>query len=629
MCVEKWNHAVRTGDAYEIEQRIRRGSDSAYRWQLGRALPLKDDEQNIFKWFGTWTDIEDQKRAEQTQRFLAEASTVLASSLNYDLTLSRVAHLAVPWIADWCSVDILEDGRLKRLEVAHSDPRKVELVRQLQERYPPDPEHSGPLARALSTGRSEVVSRIPEGLLLRVARDEGHLEILRGLRLRSYMIVPLIARNRTLGAITFVTSESGREYTQADLSLAEDLARRAAVAVDNSRLYRESQEASRLKDEFLATVSHELRTPLNAILGWARMLRGSKMSEEEAEQATEVIERNARSQAQLIEDLLDVSSIITGKLRLNIRPIDPGEIVGLAIESVRPAAEAKGVLLETMLDPAAGPVSGDPDRLQQVVWNLLSNSIKFTPAGGRVRVRLGRKQSQIEIVVSDTGQGINRDFLPFVFERFRQADSTLTRAFGGLGLGLSIVRHLVEMHGGVVTAESEGEGKGATFAVRLPLLVVRPADSAGAEVARPHSDAVRDDFSFDAPPDLTGVKILVVDDDPDARVLLTALLSQCHAEVSACASASEAFERIEAWAPDILVSDIEMPGEDGYSLIRRIRGMEGGSVRDVPAVALTAHARPEDRLRALSSGYQMHVPKPVEPAELAIVIANLARHRRD
>jgi signal transduction histidine kinase len=443
------------------------------------------------------------------------------------------------------------------------------------------------------------------------------------------MVVPLVARGRTLGAISFVSAESGHRYDEDDLALAEDLARRAALAIDNARLYMETQEASRLKDDFLATVSHELRTPLNAILGWSRMLRTNRFDAETAAQALETIERNAKAQAQLIEDLLDVSRIITGKLRLEIRPVEPVAVINAAIDAVRPAADAKHVHMETVLDPWAGIVSGDADRLQQVLWNLLSNAIKFTPKDGSVQIRLERVNSHVEITVSDTGQGIAPEFLPFVFDRFRQADSTLTRAHGGLGLGLAIVRHLVEMHGGTVDAASEGENRGASFTVTLPLRSIQHQEQEPPEPQPPEPQHLEEsvitaDVTFNCPPDLRGVRVLVVDDEEDARRLLVAVLEQCDASVKTCASVTEALAEIEKWGPDVLVSDIEMPGEDGYTLIRKVRELESEREGRLPAVALTAHARAEDRMRVLSSGYQMHVPKPVEPAELAIVIASLA-----
>ncbi|HKG22438.1 MAG TPA: ATP-binding protein, partial [Blastocatellia bacterium] len=385
----------------------------------------------------------------------------------------------------------------------------------------------------------------------------------------------------------------------------------------------ELQESSRLKDEFLATVSHELRTPLNAILGWARMLRMSELEEEVSDRALETIERNAKLQAQIIDDLLDVSRIITGKLRLNVQALDLAQAIGQAIEAMRPAADAKGIRLQTVLDGGLGPILGDPDRFQQIMWNLLSNAVKFTPRGGRVHVSLMRVNSHVEVAVSDTGQGITPEFLPYVFDRFRQADSTLTRAFGGLGLGLSIVRHLVELHGGTVSVFSEGENKGATLKLDLPLWVTQDAGLYKPGERRDEDFRAKQSPETIAAPSLDDLSILVVDDDADARELLSRMLKMFGARVTVVASASEAVAAINDIKPDILVSDIEMPEEDDYSLIRRVRAAEVGVPGWLPAVALTAHARAEDRLRALSTGYQAHVTKPVEPAELATVIRSL------
>ena len=381
-----------------------------------------------------------------------------------------------------------------------------------------------------------------------------------------------------------------------------------------------AEEASRLKDEFLATVSHELRTPLTAIVGWAHLLRGNKLDGQAATDALETIERNARSQTQLIEDLLDVSRIITGKLRLDVSRFEPASCIEAAIESVRPAAEAKAVRIQKVLDTGVGLIYGDPNRLQQVVWNLLSNAIKFTPKGGRVQVRLERVNSNIEIIVSDTGAGIEPEFLPFVFDRFRQADGATTRAHGGLGLGLAIVRHLVEMHGGEVRADSPGQNQGATFTVKLPLLTIHPK-SFGEE--RIHPKASDHPLPTDCPESLEGLKVLVVDDEPDTRNLLKAILEQCGAEVSTAESAREALELLPEVKPDVLVSDIGMPNEDGYELIQKVRALPTEKGGRIPAVALTAYARAEDRLRVLRSGYQMHVSKPVEVPELVTIIANL------
>ncbi|MDQ1557819.1 MAG: hypothetical protein QOD32_879 [Pyrinomonadaceae bacterium] len=466
---------------------------------------------------------------------------------------------------------------------------------------------------------------------------EGHLPVV------SYLAVPVVSRSgEVVGGLFFGHPEAG-VFTERVAHVVEGLAAQAAVAMDNAslydaaqraraeaeeiaaekeRLYIEAQESSRLKDEFLATVSHELRTPLTAILGWAHLLRTGQPIDGTMAKPLETIERNARAQAQLIDDLLDVSRIITGKLRIDVRPVDPNSFIEAAVEAVRPAAEAKGVRVQRIMDTGVVTVSGDPVRLQQVVWNLLSNAIKFTPKDGRVQVRLERVNSHVEIAVSDTGPGIDPNFLPYVFDRFRQADGRTTRQHGGLGLGLSIVRHLVELHGGTVRAESLGEGQGATFTVLLPVAPVYQTVAAGERV----HPAARDTLPlYECPDRLDGVKILAVDDETDTRELLKAGLGQCGADVTVVGSAAEALEAIGAGVPDLLISDIGMPGEDGYELIRRVRGLPADGGGKVPAIALTAYARVEDRMQALRAGYQMHVPKPVELAELVAVASSLVR----
>ena len=386
------------------------------------------------------------------------------------------------------------------------------------------------------------------------------------------------------------------------------------------RTAEELREANRLKDEFLATVSHELRTPLTAILGWAHLLRIKRFDEKSTGNALETIERNARAQSQLIDDLLDVSRVIAGNLRLDVRQVEPGSLIDAAVEALRPAAEAKGVRIQKVLDTGVVFVAGDPARLQQVVWNLLSNAIKFTPKGGRVQVRLERIDSHIEIAVSDTGAGIEAEFLPHVFERFRQADQKTTRQHGGLGLGLAIVRHLVELHGGTVEADSPGEGQGATFVVKLPIVPIHQKDDLPERVHPAARDALP---SYTCPEKLDGLKVLVVDDEADTREIFKVGIGQCGAEVLTAGSVGEALAALEETRPDILISDIGMPGEDGYDLIRKVRELPAGRGGKIPAIALTAYARTEDRLRALRAGYQMHISKPVELAELVAVIASL------
>ena len=397
------------------------------------------------------------------------------------------------------------------------------------------------------------------------------------------------------------------------------------AAAEKDRLYQKAEESSRLKEEFLATISHELRTPLSAILGWTRMLRLGQLSDDERTKALDTIERNARAQAQLIDDLLDVSRIITGKLRMDVRPSDPTAFIDAAVEAVRPAAEAKGVHVQKVMDTGAVAIPGDPVRLQQVVWNLLSNAIKFTPRGGRVQIRSERVNSHLEIVVSDTGQGIAPDFLPHVFDRFRQADQKTSRSHGGMGLGLSIVRHLVELHGGTVKAASAGVGQGAKFTVELPITPVYQVDSTGGRVHPGAKDLLPANDIADR---LDGLNILIVDDEPDTRELLRRGLEYCGASVRLASSAAEALTALDNDVPDILISDIGMPGVDGYELIKQVRTLQADKGRTVAAIALTAYTRVEDRLLALRAGYDMHVPKPVELTELCAVAVSLTRRKR-
>lgn len=414
--------------------------------------------------------------------------------------------------------------------------------------------------------------------------------------------------------------------------LSTEVRRRMALEEERSRLLRSEQEArayaeeaSRLKDDFLATLSHELRTPLNAILGWSSMLRAGEVAPDKQALALRTIERSARAQSQLVEDLLDFSRIIGGQVRLDVRPVDLSEVIEAAIETVRPAAEAKGIRLDVVVDPRAGPVSGDPDRLQQVAWNLLTNAIKFSERHGRVQVRVERVNSHIEIVVSDHGEGIAAEFLPHVFDRFRQADSSRTRAHGGLGLGLSITRHLVEAHAGVIHAASDGPGTGATFTVMLPLRVDQRALALAGDRSHPAAE-LETAAGERLPPDaLRDLDILVLEDHEESRVILTTLLEQRGAHVRLASAAEEARRHIDERVPDVVLADIELPGEDGYTFIRKLRAEPTDRGGTVPAIAVSAFARRVDRVRALEAGFQMHMPKPVDPAELVTTIRAVLR----
>ncbi|HEY0007483.1 MAG TPA: ATP-binding protein, partial [Tepidisphaeraceae bacterium] len=408
-----------------------------------------------------------------------------------------------------------------------------------------------------------------------------------------------------------------------DITEQREAAEHREQMLESERVARsEAERVSKMKDEFLATLSHELRTPLNAIYGWAQILRFGATDPAELAQGLETIERNARAQSQIIEDLLDMSRIISGKIRLDVQRLDVAAVLEAAIETVRPAANAKDIRLQATIDPHPGPVTGDPNRLQQVFWNLLSNAIKFTPRGGRVQVLLERVNSHLEIGIIDSGEGIPAAFLPHVFDRFRQADGSTTRSHGGLGLGLAIAKQLIELHGGSVRAKSAGPGQGAAFIVHLPLTVLH-ADS-DAELARRHPSSGAVSLSmWETCANLAGLKVLVVDDEPDARDLVRRLLEDCKVAVTTVSSASEAMEHLLAQRPDVIVSDVGMPVEDGHALIRRIRRLPHDQGGQTPAVALTAYARSEDRMRAILAGFQMHLAKPVEPAELITIVASL------
>ncbi len=488
---------------------------------------------------------------------------------------------------------------------------------------PRNTELFGPTFRGEGLIRLDDVTQDP-----RYGQNTPQFGLPRGqLAVTSYMAVPVVSRTGAVIGGLVLGHEKPAMFPERLEPIMVGVAAQLAIAIDNARLLDKEQRAraaaeaaSRAKDEFLAVLSHELRTPLNAVYGWARMLRSGEIEGAAVTRALDVIMRNANAQVQLIDDMLDVSRIVTGKMRLDVRPVDLKTVVEAALDVVRPAAEAKELRLQAVLDPQAVGITGDPDRLQQVVWNLLINAVKFTPKGGRVQVHVQRVSSHVEIIVSDSGQGMPPDVLPHVFERFQQGDSTSTRRHTGLGLGLALVRHLVELHGGTVEASSAGEGQGSTFTVKIPVAITReePAPSRG----RVHPTAAM--MVSTLGPTLRGLRILVVDDDRDGLDLVTAMLVNAGAEVRPCSSAAEAFAAVQAWRPDVLVSDIEMPGEDGYALIRQVRGLADTKVARTPAVALTAYGRVEDRLRTLSAGYSMHVPKPVDPAELATVVASLA-----
>jgi PAS domain S-box-containing protein len=559
-----------------------------------------------------------QRRSRIESEFLSESGKALSASLDYEQTLRNVAALAVPYFADWCSIDVVdESGVLRRLALAHVDPAKVELAERFVDRYPENSESDYSIARVLATGQPVMMSTLPDELIASRVKDARHLAAIRELRVTSFMRVPLRAHDQTLGVLTFVSAESGRHYHAPDLRLAQEVAARAGIAVDNARAYAEVRSANRMKDEFLATLSHELRTPLNALLGYARMLKWQMVPPDRHARAFDVIERNGTALARLVDDVLDVSRIVSGKLRLQVQPADLAKVVAQSAETVQAAADAKDVRLRVSVPDVLPPLAIDPDRLQQALWNLLSNAVKFTPPGGDVDVSVAPGDGHVAIVVRDTGIGIAPDMLPRMFERFRQADSRYAREHGGLGLGLAIARHLVEMHGGTLTAASDGVGLGATFTIRLPCGATPPSAPALAD-ADPPARAL----ASPALVSLAGIRVLAIDDDADELSMMRDVLAAAGAHVVTAQSGPEALRLLARLDVDVLLADIGMPEMDGFDFIGRARAMAGVAAR-VPAAAITAYARSEDRERALTAGFQMHVSKPIDPAGLLAAVRAL------
>lgn len=580
---------------------------------------------------GVARDISKRRRAEEAlreadQRALVEYERLLERIEGLAQTLGMARDLVTIYrgLREFSLVSAPCDGffvslydpirDVRTASYAWGDDREINVSE-----LPPMPiTAEGPNSRAVRTGEVVITDdymHITRSHPVVVVGPEN------GLRPQSSLAAPMAVMGRIIGTIEIQSYERSayKERHVTALSMAANL---AAVAIENTRLLDQeskarsaAEESNRLKDEFLATVSHELRTPLTAILGWSRMLE-TGLDEATAARAIETIRRNAKSQSQIIDDILDVSRIITGNLYLDLQPIELAPIVEGAVNVVRPTAEAKGITIQTTLDSQPTVVPGDPNRLQQVIWNLLSNAVKFTPSGGSVRIALNHSASEAEIKVSDSGQGITREFLPYVFERFRQADSTTTRRHGGLGLGLAIVRHLVEIHGGSVSAESSGTDQGASFTVKLPIV------NSKSTVRETASRAVETGAIPKRLP-LNGMHVLVVDDDEDTLELMTAALSEVNAKVATAASVEVALAYIQTSRPDVIVSDIAMPVHDGYELIQRVRAFDDGR-GTIPAIAMTAYAREEDRERAFLAGYQFYLPKPVEPAELIAVLARLS-----
>jgi PAS domain S-box-containing protein len=550
--------------------------------------------------------------------FLASASEGLSPILRFDGLLEAIRSLPVPYAADWTMTHVVDDeGVIQSQAGAHLDPGRSDALSRLAAKANGPVRADSTIANAIASGLLIVDSDGSATLGARwfpSAPTNDALALMLEVGIGSVAVVPLTAHGHK-AALTLGAAANDR-FTGSHHTIVEELARRSRLAMDRIQLYREAQDANRLKDEFLSTLSHELRTPLNAVYGWARILRRRDLDEKTAH-GISVIERNAEAQMRLIDDVLDVSRIITGKMTLTMEPVDVGAVLRAAIDVVRPALQAKHVRLQAQFDNDVPPLIGDAHRLQQVFWNVLSNAVKFTNADGVVRVTLLKRGDAVQVRIADTGVGIRRDVLPFVFDRFRQADSSMTRTHGGLGLGLAIVRHVVELHGGTVHADSAGETHGATFTIDLPVDEpgLMPAASA------PVRDAVEKPR-----PSLRGRRVLVVEDHDDARELVASALAAAGAEVICAASTPEALDQLAATVPDVLLADLGLPGEDGYTLLRRVRAMPSFDAASLPAIALTAYARASDRDRAFAAGFVQYVVKPVDPEELVRVIASVVRN---
>jgi PAS domain S-box-containing protein len=615
---------IKAGERIDHYETIRQRKDGSRIAISLTVSPVLDDRGIVVGASKIARDITEQRRlaaearehAANTAR-LNEVGTVVASTLDRETIVQKVTDTArelthAEFGAFFYNVRDQQTGDAYLLYALSGAPREAFANFP----HPRATALFGPTFRGEGPVRLDDVTRDP-----RYGHNDPYYGMPPGhLPVRSYLAVPVKGLDgHVIGGLFFGHSKAGC-FTEQHERLAVGTAAWASVALENARLYSEAQDANRMKDDFLAVLSHELRTPLNAILGYARLLHSGMLDGEQMSRALETVERNSRWLTQIVEDVLDVSRIVSGKIRLDVQAVELPSIIDNAVATIQPAADAKGIKLQALIDPRAPAVSGDADRLQQVVWNLLSNAVKFTPKHGRVQVRLERVDSHVEIIVSDTGAGIRSDFLPYVWERFRQGDAGPTRKTGGLGLGLSIVRHIVEMHGGTVEAVSPGEGQGSTFTISLPLLIMQPP----AAKKRVHPQ-VEHKPPLAALQDLTGVRVLAVDDEADSLGLLRVVLESAGATVTTASSAAEALGLMST-PPDVLIADIGMPDVDGFELIKRVRALPKPAA-DVPAAALTAFARSEDRTKALQSGFEMHLAKPVDPGELVASVATLARRR--
>lgn len=607
-CQYVWRTAVKSQTVYEIEYRFRDLDNDTYRWYLARAFPVIDSEKRTVRWIGTCTDIHRQKISEQSLQFLSQASKELASLVNVRSTLQRLAHLAVPLFADCAVVDLTTpSGNVSRVEIAHMNPEKCRIMHLLNEQYPLNRDSPYGSHRVVRTGRTEFMSNLPDAVLQQIACSPEHLKLLRRLGLLSYICVPITVRDRRIGAFTFFTSDSGRHYSPDDVFVAEDLAHRAAIAVENAKLYQEVRQADRRKDEFLAMLAHELRNPLAPIRNAVHILGMPNLDESTAEQARDIMRRQVDHMVRLVDDLLDVSRIMRGKIDLRKEPVYIAEIVGRAVETVQPLIESRQHQLN--LDILEQPllVQADPVRLSQVVANLLSNAAKYTDMNGEITIAVRKEEDQAVIAVRDNGIGIDEHLLPHVFDLFTQAEVGRDRSLGGLGIGLTLVRRLVEMHEGRVAAHSEGPGTGSEFLVYLPLSKQAPRPRPAIKLPKPE-------------PDQRQRRILIVEDSEDSAKSLARILTGWGHTVDTVDNGLNVHSAAINFRPDVILLDIGLPGMDGYAVARQIRNEP--RLQAVKLVAMTGYGTARDRKLSEQAGFDTHLVKPVDLVALESLLSN-------
>jgi PAS domain S-box-containing protein len=617
-CLRLWKTSLETGQPYELQYRLRR-HDGVYRWFLGRAIAVYNRDFRIVKWFGTCTDIDDQKNSERQHQILADAGAVLSASLDYEPSLQAVAQLVVPDFADWCVIEMVgEDGKIR--PIAHADASKSPLIPERQVSYQQLSDAGNGARQVIHTGKPELAPVISDSFLRSITCNEAHFQLLRGMNLKSYICAPIGARGRIFGAITFSSSQDGRRYGVQDLRLAEELARRAAVTVDNARLYQEGQreiaerkriqdelaEADRRKDEFVATLAHELRNPMAPIRQAMHVIRMFATADPTVKRAREIVERQVTHMVRLVDDLLDVSRMQRGLITLRKERLNLNTAIKHAVESASALLGARKHRVEVLPSTERIMIEGDATRIEQTLVNLLSNAAKYTPQGGHIRVSAGRENGRAVIRVKDTGIGIAPDLVPRIFDLFTQANHSLDRSDGGLGIGLTLVRHLVELHGGTVTAHSEGLGRGSEFIVSLPPV--------GSEVVPAKPPSVRREPAAGSGETKS---VLVVEDNDDSRETLQTILEMWGHKVTVARDGREGLQTALRERHQLALIDVGLPEMNGYDLARSIRNKVG---RSMFLVALTGYGQPEDRKRAFEAGFDAHLVKPADLEELGRII---------